>query len=65
MISFPSVSKWYRANHGAKDGIMVHSDWYHTSKVHLYTLASFGRHCLLYFLSKHMCKLQSKLLAHI
>ena len=26
-----------------------------------YTLASFGRHCLLYFLSKHMCKLQSKL----
>ena len=30
-----------------------------------YTLASFGRHCLLYFLSKHMCKLQSKLLAHM
>ena len=30
-----------------------------------YTLASFGRHYLLYFLSKHMCKLQSKLLAHM
>ena len=30
-----------------------------------YTLASFGRCCLLYFLSKHMCKLQSKLLAHM
>ena len=30
-----------------------------------YTLASLGRHCLLYFLSKHMCKLQSKLLAHM
>ena len=30
-----------------------------------YTLASFGRHCLPYFLSKHMCKLQSKLLAHM
>ena len=30
-----------------------------------YTLASFGRYCLLYFLSKHMCKLQSKLLAHM
>ena len=30
-----------------------------------YTLASFDRHCLLYFLSKHMCKLQSKLLAHM
>ena len=30
-----------------------------------YILASFGRHCLLYFLSKHMCKLQSKLLAHM
>ena len=30
-----------------------------------YTLASFSRHCLLYFLSKHMCKLQSKLLAHM
>ena len=29
------------------------------------TLASFGRHCLLYFLSKHMCKLQSNLLARI
>ena len=32
MISFPSISKWYQANHGAKDGIMVHSDWYHASK---------------------------------
>ena len=30
-----------------------------------YTLASYGRNCLLYFLSKRMCKLQSKLLAHI
>ena len=30
-----------------------------------YTLASFGRHCFLYFLSKHMCKFQSKLLAHM
>ena len=30
-----------------------------------YTLASYGRHRLLYFLSKHMCKLQSKLLAHM
>ena len=30
-----------------------------------YTLASYGRNCLLYFLSKHMCKLQSKLLAHM
>ena len=30
-----------------------------------YTLASFGRHCLIYFLSEHMCKLQSKLLAHM
>ena len=30
-----------------------------------YTLASFDRHCLLHFLSKHMCKLQSKLLAHM
>ena len=30
-----------------------------------YTLASFDRHCLLYFLSKHMFKLQSKLLAHM
>ena len=30
-----------------------------------YTLASFGRHCLLHFLSKHMCKLQSKLLTHM
>ena len=30
-----------------------------------YTLASFGRNCLPYFLSKHMCKLQSKLLAHM
>ena len=30
-----------------------------------YTLASFGRHCLRYFLSKHMCKFQSKLLAHM
>ena len=32
VISFPSISKWYQANHGAKDGIMVHSDWYHASK---------------------------------
>ena len=30
-----------------------------------YTLPSFDRHWLLYFLSKHMCKLQSKLLAHM
>ena len=30
-----------------------------------YTLASFDRHCLLYFLSMHMCKLLSKLLAHM
>ena len=42
VISFPSVSKWYRANHDAKDGILVHSDWYHASKVHSYSLASFG-----------------------
>ena len=36
VISFPNVvSKWYQANHGAKDGIMVHSEWYHASKVHL------------------------------
>ena len=32
MISFPSVSKWYQANYDAKDGILVHSDWYHASK---------------------------------
>ena len=30
---------WYRANYGAKDGIMVHSDWYHASKVHLLYLS--------------------------
>ena len=24
---------------GAKDGIMVHSDWYHASKVHLLYLS--------------------------
>ena len=35
VISFSSVFKWYQANHGAKDGIMVHSDWYHASKVHI------------------------------
>ena len=39
MISFLSISKWYQANHGAKDGIMVHSDWYHASKVHLLYLS--------------------------
>ena len=52
MISFPSISKWYQANHGAKDelkdatpiGIML-------ERSISYTLASFGRHCLLYFLS--------------
>ena len=33
------VSKWYRANYGAKDGILVHSDWYHASKVHLLYLS--------------------------
>ena len=31
--------KWYQANHDAKDGIMVHSDWYHASKVHLLYLS--------------------------
>ena len=30
-----------------------------------YSLALFGRHCLLYFQSKQICKLQSKLLAHM
>ena len=30
-----------------------------------YTLSSFGRYCLIYFLSKHMHRLQSKLLAHM
>ena len=29
---------------GAKDGILMHSDWYHASKVISYTLASFGTH---------------------
>ena len=40
MISFPSVvSKSYQAKHDAKDGILVHSDWYHASKVHLLYLS--------------------------
>ena len=25
-LSSDFISKWYRANHGAKDGILVHSD---------------------------------------
>ena len=39
VISLLNISKWYWANHGAKDGILVHSDWYHASKVHLLYLS--------------------------
>jgi hypothetical protein len=28
------LCKSYLTNNGAKDGILVHSDWYHASKVH-------------------------------
>ena len=34
-VSNDFISKWYRANYGAKDGILVHTDWYHASKIHL------------------------------
>ena len=36
---FEVFFKWYLANYGAKDGIMVHSDWYHALKVHLLYLS--------------------------
>ena len=45
--------------------LLVHSDWYHASKVHLLYLSIIWQNCLLHFLSNHMCKLQSKLLAHM
>ena len=63
MVSFPSISKWYQAKYGAKDGIMVHSDWYHASKVHL-----LYRSIIWQTLSPKFPigdKLQSKLLAHM
>ena len=34
-----SVFKWFLGIHGAKDGILVHSDWYHASKVHFLYLS--------------------------
>ena len=39
VVSSYQVFKLYLANHGAKDGIMVHFDWYHASKVHLLYLS--------------------------
>ena len=50
---------------GAKDGILVHSDWYHASKVHLLYLSIIWQTLSPIFPIKHMCKLQSKLLAHM
>ena len=44
---------------------MVHSDWYHASKVHLLYLSIIWQKLTPIFPIKHMCKLQSKLLAHI
>ena len=58
--------KKYLTSNGAKDDILVHSDWYHASKVHLLHISIIWQALLFHNSNLCICaSFQSKLLAHI